>query len=262
MNTDGSIPLALEARGLDVSYGVVRAVQDVSLEVRHRTITALVGSNGAGKSSILRALAGPVSVKTGEVLADCLVINKVPTKDRVLKHGIVLVPEGRSAFVTLTVRENLELGLRIGAKRAAAGARSGFSLDDAFSLFPVLKEREDKRAQYLSGGEQQMLAIARSLLMAPSVLLIDEPSMGLAPLLVRRIFDVMRDVLADHDVAVLLVEQDTAIALAIAETAYLLEHGRIVLHAPAAELRSDPRLRAAYLGHADALGRPTTDTPT
>jgi branched-chain amino acid transport system ATP-binding protein len=242
--------LPLEATGIDVSYGVVRAVHDVSLRVEPRVVTALVGSNGAGKSSILKALAGTVPVRAGRVVASGVDLDGVSTKDRVIHHGIVLVPEGRSAFTTLTVRENLELGVRVGNLRAAAGRAGKFSLDDAFGLFPVLHEREGKRAQYLSGGEQQMLAIARSLLMAPAVLLIDEPSMGLAPLLVRRIFDVMRDVFVDNDVAVLLVEQDTAIALSVASTAYLLEHGRIVVHAPAAELRADPRLRAAYLGSA------------
>jgi branched-chain amino acid transport system ATP-binding protein len=247
---------ALEAGVLSVTYGAIRAVQDVSLVVRRRTVTALVGSNGAGKSSILRALAGLESLSGGSVKVDGVDVAGVPGRRRVVEHGIVLVPEGRSTFVTMTVRENLELGRRVGAKRISAGRPARFSLEQVWELFPVLHERERQRAQYLSGGEQQMLAIARSLLMEPSILLIDEPSMGLAPLLVRRVFSVMADVFAATDVAVLLVEQDTAVALDVAADAYLLEHGRIVAAAPAAELRADPRLRAAYLGTTGPTGDP------
>jgi branched-chain amino acid transport system ATP-binding protein len=239
--------LALSASGIDVSYGVIRAVQDVALDVAPAGITALIGSNGAGKSSTLKAIAGLVP-GGGQVLVDGVDVTAWPTQRRLIEAGLVLVPEGRSTFTTMTVRENLELGARIGRKRAAAGAASGFGLDEAFALFDVLDQRQSQRAQVLSGGEQQMLAIARSLLMAPSVLLIDEPSMGLAPLLVRRIFSVMESVFAAHGVSVLLVEQDTAVALDLASDAYLLEHGRIVAHSPADELRQDPRLRMAYLG--------------
>jgi len=244
---------ALSVDGLDVSYGVIRAVQGVSLDVRAGAITALVGSNGAGKSSTLKAIAGVQSAR-GTVTVGSVDISRLPARRRVIEHGVVLVPEGRSAFTTMTVEENLELGARVGRIRGDAGAASAFTLDEAHQLFPVLFDRRTRRAQVLSGGEQQMLAIARSLLMAPSVLLIDEPSMGLAPLLVRRIFEVMADVFRRHAVSVLLVEQDTAVALTLATDAYLLEQGRITAHAPAAELRDDPRLRAAYLGATDALG--------
>jgi branched-chain amino acid transport system ATP-binding protein len=241
----GGLAPALEATDLSVTYGAIRAVQGVSLVVRPRAVTALVGSNGAGKSSILRALAGLQPTAGGAVLVGGTDISGVPGRRRVVDHGVVLVPEGRSTFATMTVRENLELGLRIGRRRTADPR---FSVDQVWDLFGVLHERQRQRAQHLSGGEQQMLAIARSLLMEPSVLLIDEPSMGLAPLLVRRIFTVMADVFAATDVAVLLVEQDTAVALDVATDAYLLEHGHVVAAAPAAELRADPRLRAAYLG--------------
>ena len=257
MAPDTSVTLAVSVEDLDVTYGVIRAVQGADLRVAANGVTALVGSNGAGKSSILKAIAGLVPAARGRVVVNGTDLTKVPGRKRVSDHGVVLVPEGRSAFVTMTVRENLELGLRIGRMRQAAGAAATFTLDEAFTLFPVLKDRADQRAQVLSGGEQQMLAIARSLLMNPSVLLIDEPSMGLAPLLVRRIFGVMTDVFTAHGVSVLLVEQDTAIALELASYAYLLEFGRIVADAPAAELRADPRLRQAYLGSADALGKPT-----
>ena len=239
---------ALQTRGLDVAYGVIRAVQAVDLEVPRGEVTALIGANGAGKSSLLKAIAGPVAPRAGRVLADGVDVTRLPTRERVLRHGVVLVPEGRGVFATMTVRENLELGLRVGRRRGAAPV----TLDEVYDLFPVLAERSGGRVQYLSGGEQQMLAIARSLLMAPRTLLIDEPSMGLAPKLVRRIFAVLREVFAAREISVLLVEQDTALALSLATTAYLIEQGRVTARAPAAELRDDPRLKAAYLGTAGA----------
>ena len=243
---NGSVAIA--ARGLDVAYGAIRAVQAVDIEVPRGEVTALIGSNGAGKSSTLKGLAGLVPIKGGAVEAGGVDITKDSAPDRVINHGVVLVREGRSAFTTLTVRENLGLGLRVGRRRVVAGEASPFELEDAFRLFPVLEERIGMRAQYLSGGEQQMLAIARSLLMHPRVLLIDEPSMGLAPLLVRQIFDVLRQILAQHDLTVLLVEQDTAVALQLAASAYVIEQGRITKHALAEELRGDDSLRTAYLG--------------
>jgi len=242
---------ALTIESLDVAYGAIRAVQEVSLAVARGRVTALVGSNGAGKSSVLRASAGLAPARSGRVLVGDTDVTRLPARKRLLEHGVALVPEGRSAFTTMTVRENLDLGLRVGRARAAAGVAATFSLDEAFELFPVLAQRADNRAQVLSGGEQQMLAIARSLLMSPSVLLVDEPSMGLAPLLVRRIFAVMADVFQRHQVSVLLVEQDTAIALELASDGYVLEFGRIVAAGPSAELRDDPRLRRAYLGEGD-----------
>jgi len=245
---------ALRIEGLEVAYGSIRAVQGVSLAVPAGGVTALVGSNGAGKSSILRAAAGLVPHRTGTVVVSGNDVTRLGARRRLVDHGIVLVPEGRSAFTTMTVRENLELGLRVGRRRAAAGVPATFSIDEAFDLFPVLAERSGQRAQVLSGGEQQMLAIARSLLMSPSVLLIDEPSMGLAPLLVRRIFEVIRKVFERHRISVLLVEQDTAIALDLASEAYVLEFGRMVTHGSSESLHDDPRLRQAYLGDLDALG--------
>jgi branched-chain amino acid transport system ATP-binding protein len=237
-----SDPLDLEE--INVRYGAIHAVQGASIRVERGQVTALVGSNGAGKSSILKAAAGLVPC-TGKVSANGVNLSSIPARKRVVDHGVVMVPEGHSVFLTMTVRENLELGLRVGQMRIDKGP---FGLGDVWSLFGVLKEREGNKAQYLSGGEKQMLAIARSLLMSPAVLLIDEPSMGLAPLLVRRIFDVMGEVFAATDVSVLLVEQDTAVALELASRAYLLQHGEVVLDASAAELREDPRLRASYLG--------------
>lgn len=247
-------PAALGLVDLEVAYGAIRAVQGVSLQVRPGSITALVGSNGAGKSSVLRAAAGILPLSSGRVNVGSTDVSTLPARKRLLEHGVTLVPEGRSAFTTMTVQENLDLGLRIGRLREANGVAATFTLDEAFELFPVLGERAQQRAQVLSGGEQQMLAIARSLLMSPSVLLVDEPSMGLAPMLVRKIFAVMEEVFRRHNVAVLLVEQDTAIALDLAVDGYVLEFGRVVAHGSSDELRHDARLRQAYLGTADALG--------
>lgn len=247
---------AIAVRRLDVAYGAIRALQGVDIEAPRGQITALIGSNGAGKSSALRAMAGLVPVAGGSVEIGGVDATHLPAHVRVVEHGVVLIPEGRSAFLTMTVRENLGLGLRVGRERQARGYEGSFALEDAYRLFPVLGERADKRAQYLSGGELKMLAIARSLLMHPRVLLVDEPSMGLAPLLVRQIFAVLRGILRQHDVTVLIVEQDTAVALDLANSAYVIEHGRIITHALAAELRGDARLKVAYLGADAASGRP------
>jgi branched-chain amino acid transport system ATP-binding protein len=237
---------ALTVERLDVSYGPVRAVQSVSLRVPHGRVVALVGANGAGKSSLLKAIAGIIPSRSAAVQVAGREIGRLSPRRRILDHGIVLVPEGRGVFTTLTVRENLDLGIRVGAVRRVKGS---IDLEDALRLFPILRERADRRAEYLSGGERQMLAMARALLMSPAVLLIDEPSMGLAPLAVRDLFAVLRDVFVRAGVAVLLVEQDTRLALDVASTAYLLERGIISTSAPAAELRDDSRVRQAYLGH-------------
>jgi len=250
---------AVAVRGLDVAYGAIRAVQGVDIDAPRGQITALIGSNGAGKSSTLNAIAGLVPVAGGSVEIGGVDATRLPAHVRVVERGVVLIPEARAAFLTMTVRENLGLGVRVGREREARGHQSAFTLADAFRLFPVLEERADKRAQYLSGGELKMLAIARSLLMHPRVLLIDEPSMGLAPLLVRQIFAVLRGILREHDVSVLLVEQDTAVALELASSAYVIDQGRITTHAPASKLLGDARLKAAYLGADAAAGRPAPE---
>lgn len=250
--------LAIAVRGLDVAYGAIRAVQNLDIEAPRGQITALIGSNGAGKSSTLKAIAGLVPIASGSVKIGGVDATRLPAHVRVVEHGVVLIPEAQAAFLTMTVRENLGLGIRVGREREAREHKGRFTLEDAFRLFPVLEERANTRAQYLSGGELKMLAIARSLLMYPQVLLIDEPSMGLAPLLVRQIFAVLRAILRERDVSVLLVEQDTAVALELANSAYVIEQGRITTHAPASTLRSDIRLRAAYFGADAALSQPTS----
>jgi branched-chain amino acid transport system ATP-binding protein len=244
------VPDALVVENLDVKYGVVHAVQRLSLRVPAGQVVALVGANGAGKSSTLNAIAGVVPSAATTLRANGKDIADVSPRERIMQHGVVLVPEGRSVFATMTVQENLELGARVGSRRHAHAVTPlpKFDISDVARLFPVLRERANRRAEYLSGGERQMLAMARALLMAPAVLLVDEPSMGLAPLAVRDLFAILRDVFIQAGVAVLLVEQDTRLALDLASVGYLLERGAIVASSSAAELRDDPRVRLAYLG--------------
>jgi branched-chain amino acid transport system ATP-binding protein len=236
--------VSLRVEGVDVSYGRIRAVQGASLELRRGTISALVGANGAGKSSLLKAIAGVVPVDTGRVVLDGeRDVTGLPAHVRVRELGIVLIPEGHAVFGEMTVDENLSVGARVGRHRGQPDRRT-----DVFELFPVLEERRSFQARYLSGGEQQMLAIGRALLMDPAFLLVDEPSMGLAPLVVRTIFRTLRSVLEERQITVLLVEQDSELALGIANYAYVIERGRIETAGTAAELRSDRRLQEAYLG--------------
>jgi branched-chain amino acid transport system ATP-binding protein len=242
--------IAIRTADLEVAYGRIRALQGVNIEVKQGTITALVGANGAGKSTLLKSIAGLVPSRRGRVEVPAGVdITRVPPHERVRRLGLVLVPEGRGVFGGMTVEENLALGTRVAeARRKATGARAVSSTDEIYQLFPILFERRKLQARYLSGGEQQMLGLGRALLMEPSILLIDEPSMGLAPLVVKSIFKTLHDVLNQKGITVLLVEQDSNLALAVAEYAYAISHGTIELSGPAQDMAMDPRLRAAYLG--------------
>jgi branched-chain amino acid transport system ATP-binding protein len=232
----------LRLEEVECFYGDLQALYAVSFEVREREIVALVGANAAGKTTTLRAISGLVAPRRGRVLLDGEDLVRVPAHRRV-DLGIVQVPEGRRLFPFLTVRENLLLGAHSG--RGWTGRAE--TLGRVYSLFPVLAERSLQLAGSLSGGEQQMCAIGRALMGRPRVLMLDEPTLGLAPVLVGRIFETVRAINADG-VTVLLVEQNVRRALALADRGCVLESGRIVLEGPARDLLGDERLRRAYLG--------------
>ncbi len=232
----------LEVKDLSVSYGDVRALTGVSLEVEEGTIVALVGSNGAGKSTLLKAIAGLKQAGSGQVLFEGEDITAVSTKHHV-DRGIVLVPEGRRLFQTLTVLENLRLGAYL------PKARTTFeeSLERVFGLFPVLKERANGKAGLLSGGEQQMLAIGRAVMAHPKVVMIDEASLGLSPILTRRIFELIV-ALNQQGTTVLLVEQNIHMALNVCHKAYVMKTGHIMMSGTGEELLANPDVRKAYVG--------------
>ncbi len=232
----------LKLEGVDAYYGDLQALHGVGLEVPEGQITALVGANAAGKSTTLRVISGLLAPRQGRVLFEDQPIERLPAHARV-GRGIVQVPEGRRLFPFLTVRENLLLG----AHPAAARARRQETLDRVFTLFPILAERQGQLSSSLSGGEQQMCAIGRALMAQPRILMLDEPTLGLAPLMVRLIFDTVRTI-NEAGVTVLLVEQNVQHTLSIASQAYVLESGRVVLAGSGPALLGDERLRRAYLG--------------
>jgi branched-chain amino acid transport system ATP-binding protein len=232
----------LHVEQLNVRYGPVQAVQSLDMRVDSGQIVTLIGANGAGKTSTLAALCGLVREVSGRVSLDEQDVSRMSTRGLV-DRGMVLVPEGRAILAQMTVQENLQLG----GYRRHDRQRLNQDIRDMLERFPILGERRSQSAGSLSGGEQQQLAIARGLLARPRLLLLDEPSMGLAPLIVRQIFAIIREI-RDGGVAVLLVEQNARQALAIADTAYVMEIGRVVLSGPASKLVGDPRVQAAYLG--------------
>ena len=232
----------LKLDAVDAFYGDLQALFGVSLEVRDREIVALVGANAAGKTTTLRVISGLLSPQRGRVLFAGDDLARVAAHRRV-DLGIVQVPEGRRLFPFMTVMENLLLG----AHRERARAERHRALEYVFTLFPILAERRDQLAGSLSGGEQQMCAIGRALMARPRLLMLDEPTLGLAPLLVRQIFETVRTINADG-VTVLLVEQNVRQALTVAHRACVLESGRLVLDGPARDLLGDERLKRAYLG--------------
>ncbi len=240
----------LEVSDLHVSYGHVQAVRGVSLRVGEGQIVTLIGPNGAGKSSTLGAVAGLVRPERGSIRLAGREVSGLPSH-RAVAEGVVLVPEGRAVLARMTVEENLQVAVE-GSPRGEVD-RLWEALEEQYRRFPVLGERRRQPAGTLSGGEQQMLAIARGLLARPRILLLDEPSMGLAPLLVRQIFDMVAQIHREG-ATILLVEQNARLALEVSDHAYVLERGRIALEGPAAELAADPRVQAAYLGGEVAAG--------
>ena len=233
----------LEIRDLHVYYGVIHALKGISLTVAQGEIVALLGNNGAGKTTTLRTVSGLLRPRTGEVLLEGERIHGLPPH-LIVGRGVAHSPEGRKVFNRLTVTENLEMGAYL---RSDAAVQE--DLDRAFTLFPRLRERRLQVAGTLSGGEQQMLAIGRALMARPRILLLDEPSMGLAPILVEQIFDTVVDI-NRQGTTILLVEQNAAIALSVAHRAYVLETGSIVLEGGAGELSEHPEVQRAYLGEA------------
>lgn len=234
--------MLLNVDRLSVCYGAVRALREVSFNVGKGEIVSLIGANGAGKSTILRVLSGVVRPFEGTVVHDGKSITGLPSH-RIARLGIAHVPEGRGVFANMSVRENLEMGGYTRSSRKEVGE----SFERVFGLFPRLAERASQLAGTLSGGEQQMLAIGRGLVQRPDLLLLDEPSMGLSPLLVSEIFRMIAEI-NKTGTTILLVEQNASMALAIADRAYVLETGEIVFEGKASDLREDPKVRAAYLG--------------
>jgi len=232
----------LEIRNLSVHYGGIHALQGIDIDVPEGKIVTLIGANGAGKSTTLRSIVGLVKTSGGSVKWNGETLTGLPTKDIVSK-GVVLVPEGRRIFPNLTVEENLKLGAY------ARNDKDGIAADEEriFSLFPRLKERIRQKGGTLSGGEQQMLAVARALMTKPKLLMMDEPSLGLAPLFVKMIFEIIRTI-NKEGTTVLLIEQNAKAALEIADYGYVLETGRIILQGKGRELLANDGVRKAYLG--------------
>jgi len=234
--------LLLEAVGLHARYGSVEVLKGISLKVRRGEIVALIGANGAGKSTTLMALSGIVPASGGSIRWEGREITALPPEQRV-GLGLTQIPEGRRVFPRMTVKENLLIGGTLRSDRAGMEK----DLEWVLSMFPVLRKRTLQLAGTLSGGEQQMLALGRGLMARPKLLLLDEPSLGLAPKLVNELFDVIRQI-HQHGMTILLVEQNAYQALQVASEAYVLETGRVVLHGPAENLRQDPAVKRAYLG--------------
>ena len=232
----------LQVKNLKVAYGGIQAVKGVDFEVREGELVSLIGSNGAGKTTTMKAITGTLPINDGDILYLGESIKGKGAWDLV-KKGLVMVPEGRGVFARMTITENLQMGAYIRNDKAGIAA----DIEKMFTIFPRLRERKDQLAGTMSGGEQQMLAMGRALMSQPKVLLLDEPSMGLSPIMVDKIFEVVREVY-QLGVTILLVEQNASRALAIADRGYVMESGLITMTGPGQELLSDPRVRAAYLG--------------
>ena len=231
----------LEVRDIRTRYGSIEALKGISLTVHEGEVVTLIGSNGAGKTTTLRSISGLTPASAGTITFGGAEITHVPAHE-IVSHGIALAPEGRHCFSRMTVRENLELGAH-----RRRGPEVADDFDQVYELFPLLKERERQKAGTMSGGEQQMLAIGRALMARPRLLMLDEPSLGIAPLVVQRIYQTIAEI-NSSGVAILLVEQNANYALDAASRGYVLETGRIALANDSASLRNDPEVQRAYLG--------------
>lgn len=232
----------LKVENLSISYGAIEAVKDISFEVNEGEVVTLIGANGAGKTSTLRAISGLEKVSSGKIIYNNQEIQKFPAR-KIVAEGLSQVPEGRHVFPGMTVLENLEMGAFLSTDKD----KNLLNLKKVFSRFPRLEERKNQDAATLSGGEQQMLAMGRALISMPKLLLLDEPSMGLAPIFIQEIFDIIQEI-QKQGTTVLLVEQNANKALAISDRAYVLETGKIVLSGTGKELASSEEVRKAYLG--------------
>ena len=233
----------LEIKQLSVSYGAIKALHEISLSVKSGAIVTLIGGNGAGKTTTLRAISGMVKPQAGQILFEGKPINGLPPH-KLVGLGIAHCPEGRMVFANLTVHENLMMGAYLRHDKAGIAQ----DIDYVFSIFPRLKERDQQVAGTLSGGEQQMLAIGRAVMSRPRLLMLDEPSLGIAPMLVKSIFEKIVEINRERGVTILLVEQNANLALEVAGFGYVLETGRILLADESSKLRADPKVRDAYLG--------------
>ena len=232
----------LKIKGLKVSYGGIKAVKGIDMEVREGELISLIGSNGAGKTTTMKAVTGSLAFEDGDVEYLGQSIKGKGAWDLV-KQGLAMVPEGRGVFTRMSITENLQMGAYIRKDKAGIAA----DIERMFGIFPRLRERKDQLAGTMSGGEQQMLAMGRALMSQPKVLLLDEPSMGLSPIMVDKIFEVVREVYA-QGVTILLVEQNASRALAIADRGYVMDSGLITMTGVGKEMLEDPKVRAAYLG--------------
>ncbi len=237
-----STEIMLDIRQLEVSYGGIKAVRGLDLQVGRGELVCLIGANGAGKSTTLRAICGLTPLSGGDILYDGASIAGTPSY-MLVRRGLVMVPEGRGIFGQLTIEENLAMGGY--SRQDADGVRK--DTEEVFKLFPRLAERRKQSAGTLSGGEQQMLAMGRAMISRPRLLLLDEPSMGLAPLMVEKVFELIRSIAAEG-VTILLIEQNARLALETSQRGYVMESGKIILQGPSASLLDDPKVRAAYLG--------------
>lgn len=232
----------LEVKNIDVFYGDVQVIYDLSLRVEEGEVVSIVGGNGAGKSTLLKTISGLINPAAGEIVFEGSAVHKLPP-ETIVERGIIQVPEGRRLFTLMTVEDNL----MIGAYNSRAEKHTDSTVEEVYGMFPRLRERKSQLAMTLSGGEQQMVAIGRGLMAKPKILMLDEPSLGLAPLLIKNIFEAVRKI-ADLGLTVVLVEQDVKHSLSMSDRGYVLEHGRVVMEGPAKELMDDPHIKTAYLG--------------